>query len=337
VSRGSWLSIATLLTVVFVLLLATEFALRYRAALRVRDMWRRSEGNHIGTLIHRASVDPKLIYELTPGAECTHRGYRIRINSSGFRDDEFPDTPPRGARRIVILGDSVAWGLGVSMEDAFPQVLQRLLAERAPRDEPSPLVYNLAVDGYSTEQELRLLETEAMDLGPEVVLICYVLNDPDTADGGLARHFVGAQRSELLYQVRKAAWRIRHLLSQDADSDPRWDYLHFVHHDRRELVQSQFERLGRIAESAQLNVTLALVPLFDWDEDGSSYAWSDLHESIEQCCSRNGIRFVDLRDAMTTRDPSDIAFDNLHPNRAGHGLIAETLAAYLAGLLWQPA
>jgi lysophospholipase L1-like esterase len=334
VSRAGWLSVATLAVVVVGLLLGAEFALRYREGVRARRAARAVEHAGLFDLMHRASEDAELIYELIPGAEGVCQGNHVKINSSGFRDDEFPAVPPAGARRIVILGDSVAWGWGVTAEDAFPQVLERLLVERAPEHEHAPLVYNLAVDGYSTQQELRLLEIRALGLEPDVVVISYVLNDPDVSDGGLARHFGGVRRSELLYQVRKAAWLIRRPRALRTGPDPAWDYHHFVHHDRRELVRHQFERLGELARRERLTLVVAVIPVFKWDPSGGSYAGADLHASIERLCQGNGIQFIDLYEELSARDPADIAFDVWHPNEAGHEAIAEILSRTLAGLLW---
>ena len=121
---------------------------------------------------HRASADAGLGYELAPGAQATRNGVSIRINASGFRDDEFP-AEATGATAIVVLGDSVAWGWGVPMKRAFPQVLERRLAEPAFANEKPPIVYNLAVDGYSTEQEIRLLELRGPALRPDVIILSY--------------------------------------------------------------------------------------------------------------------------------------------------------------------
>ncbi len=46
-------------------------------------------------VVHRRSADPTLIYELVPGSEAVREGVPVKINPSGFRDDEFPDPIPR--------------------------------------------------------------------------------------------------------------------------------------------------------------------------------------------------------------------------------------------------
>src|SRR6185436_16109066 len=108
-----------------------------------------------------------LVYELVPG--------RCGANSRGFLDEEHAVPGPPGVARIVVIGDSVAQGVGVDPQDAFPRRLGRLLdADGGARTE----VVVLARAGYSTSQELRLLESEAPRYAPAAVVWSYVLNDP---------------------------------------------------------------------------------------------------------------------------------------------------------------
>ena len=62
---------------------------------------------------------------------------------------------PAGLFRVVVLGDSLTFGYQLPVEDAFPQQLGRLLAERTPPIE----VCNLGIAGYNALQEVELMET----------------------------------------------------------------------------------------------------------------------------------------------------------------------------------
>ena len=148
--------IALLLGSTVLALLLAEATLRWQreAELNAR-IERQGSAWEASMSTHRASADAGLVYELVPGAQATRNGVSIRINASGFRDDEFP-AEATGATAIVVLGDSVAMGWGVPMEQALPQVLERRLAEHTSANEKPPIVYNLAVDGYSMEQEMYL-------------------------------------------------------------------------------------------------------------------------------------------------------------------------------------
>ena len=117
--------------------------------------------------------DPEVGFRNRP--HLTHRtfgGLVCRTNGAGFRDRrEFSPTPPPGTFRIVGVGDSVMWGSGVSQEDSFLGVLERLLGS----DLPDLEVINAGVVGYSSYPENvgRFLETG------DIVDVCDGPCDPD--------------------------------------------------------------------------------------------------------------------------------------------------------------
>ena len=92
--------------------------------------------------------DPELGYTLRPGKftfSNTEYMTTYRVNQLGLRDDELSLARPE----IVVLGDSFAMGWGVEQDEAFPQVLERLLGRQ---------VLNAAVSSYGTVRELLMLE-----------------------------------------------------------------------------------------------------------------------------------------------------------------------------------
>jgi lysophospholipase L1-like esterase len=316
-----WVFVPTL----FVLALA-ELGLRWHRRSSTEELITRDQQRwEASTRIHRKSEDDKLIYELVPGSEAVRNRVPIKINSAGFRDDEFPTDPTSRGRRIVLLGDSVAWGLGVLMEQAFPQVLESLLGESARGTTDSrPIVYNLAVDGYSTDQELRLLETKGLAYEPDLVILSYVLNDPDTQDGGLARYYTS--RIELWERVREALYRVEELRSGDSVPD---EYHQRIHARYRRQTREQFERLGQISAEHRVPILVAVVPVFRF-KAAKPYAWRNLHQRIGALCEQNGLAFVDLYDESFRGSPSKRFAHNVwHPNAAGHSKIAHALHGYL--------
>ncbi len=78
---------------------------------------------------YRLSSNPRLGYEPAPSVDFTGGrldffDYAGRSNSLGFRDIEHEERGAPGVYRIVVLGDSVAAGLGIARtEDVFPAVL----------------------------------------------------------------------------------------------------------------------------------------------------------------------------------------------------------------------
>jgi lysophospholipase L1-like esterase len=307
--RASLIACAILLPTIMVLVLA-EIGVRYYYRLK------RDDGPSVK--IYRKSSDPALIFEMSPGTRTVRGGVAIEINSSGFRDDEFPAAARRDAWRIVLLGDSVAWGFKVPMESAFPQVLERKLRGLTPNDRASPIVYNLAVTGYSTAQEIRLLETRGVAFEPDLIIVSYVLNDPEVR----GRAFIS--KIELIDLGSRALTKILDRLR----GYPR-EYHHLVHARNREQTMRQFRRLGEISRSRRIPILVAVTPVFQF-KSGKSYEWQDLHDLIGSLCEENGLAFLDLYSAFRGRDSAEYGLDMWHPTIKGHALIAEAISTYLA-------
>ena len=88
------------------------------------EMWR------YATLLKRESVNPRVGHEHIPGSFAQLQGVDIAINSLGMRGPE-PDLTNPQKRNIVILGDSVAFGWGVSEAGTLRGQLAQVLGDSA--------------------------------------------------------------------------------------------------------------------------------------------------------------------------------------------------------------
>ena len=73
-----------------------------------------------------------------------------------MRDDEPFEAQDSSACNVVVLGDSVTFGIGVDGEETYPNVLETLLMTSAAEN---PIqVLNLGVGGYSSQDEALVLK-----------------------------------------------------------------------------------------------------------------------------------------------------------------------------------
>lgn len=108
-------------------------------------------------------------YGWTPreGASFVLEGKRVSFNARGFRGRDLAIAKARDRTRVVVLGDSIAFGLHVSDEETFAHLLDV-------RDNGIE-VANLAVQGYGPGQELLVLMREGLRLDPDVVVLTFCL------------------------------------------------------------------------------------------------------------------------------------------------------------------
>jgi hypothetical protein len=136
------------------------------------------------------------------GASATIEGSRVALNARGYRGRALAVPRAGGLTRVVVLGDSVAFGLGVSDEQTFAHLLDF-------RDNGIE-AGNLAVQGYGPDQELLLLEREGLREDPDVVVLAFCL----------ANDFADAVLPVSLYDGRTAKPRFRlagdHLVLDDS-------------------------------------------------------------------------------------------------------------------------
>ena len=94
------------------------------------------------------------------------------VNEYGFRDRAYPHNKPAGSYRVLGLGDSFVYG-AVSTRDNFLRV-----AERALDDDTDILL--MGVPGWSTENELGLLEDFGLGLEPDLVIVNFFVGNDVT-------------------------------------------------------------------------------------------------------------------------------------------------------------
>lgn len=181
-SRKRWLfSILTLL--IFFGLFETGLWVanyRYEPFMESPTWWVRFEGQPI------YKSDPFLFWRLLPLANtdldpsnpATHR-----INSMGFRSNEFEKVKAPGEFRVVTMGDSCTFGDGVANWDTYSIKLEDSLRKVLPGKKVS--VINSGVPGYTSYQCKTYLERELLKLKPDVVTIYVGFNDNVPATGSI--------------------------------------------------------------------------------------------------------------------------------------------------------
>jgi GDSL-like Lipase/Acylhydrolase family len=137
--------------------------------------------------------DPVRSQRLAPDYTGWFAGVPVRINALGLRDDREYDLAKRpNTFRILVLGDSVTFGHGSVWQHTYPYLLEQQL--KAWRPEIDWQVWNAAVPGYNTGQELaHLLEVGPL-FHPDLVVVGFFENDlidnrAPSSPGALTRAF----------------------------------------------------------------------------------------------------------------------------------------------------
>jgi len=275
-------------------------------------------------------------YVLRPDARVPHaigadpRGYLgeegtlvYRTNSLGLRDEEVAREKPPGVFRIVGLGDSFTFGTGVRQEDLYLERLEAALAADAGR---TVEVLNLGVPGYNTAHEVALLRHFGLSLGPDLLILCYVVNDAEVIvprprarppRGGPPRSLLVAHLRHRLDTPRVQRRAIESTRRDHAPGAPGWA-----------LVRRKLAEAATLSRERGVPLVLVIFPNL-WELD--DYPFAEVHAKVAAVGRRLGLPVLDLHDAFRGRDGPSLWVHpaNQHPNEEAHAIAAEALAAFL--------
>jgi hypothetical protein len=120
--------------------------------------------------------DPVRGQRLAAGYDGWFAGVPVHINSLELRDPrEYSLAKGPRTFRILVLGDSVTFGHGSVYEHTYPSLLEQQL--KAWRPDVEWQVWNAAVPGYNTSQELAHLREVGPRFQPDLVIVGFFPND----------------------------------------------------------------------------------------------------------------------------------------------------------------
>ncbi len=122
--------------------------------------------------------DSLLIHRYRPNNRIIHSGpefdVEYEINANGFRGATTHGIPkPSTTTRILLLGDSFTFGQGVVYDSIWPTLLERNLQLRGYDVD----IVNAGVQGYSTREEVLLLQQLHAMVDPDIVILALLPND----------------------------------------------------------------------------------------------------------------------------------------------------------------
>ena len=121
-------------------------------------------------------IEEPIGYRHQPELKDRFFGVDVQINSLGLRDREVPEAKEENEFRLLVMGDSVPFGIGVQYEDSIPHQLERI-AQQNLGTEKQIRTINMGVPSYNTEQELVQLQSLGLSLKPDAIVLIYARND----------------------------------------------------------------------------------------------------------------------------------------------------------------
>ncbi|HYN00951.1 MAG TPA: SGNH/GDSL hydrolase family protein [Vicinamibacteria bacterium] len=267
----------------------------------------------------------------------TRRRDRRPTNSLGYRDVERALSKPAGVRRVVSLGDSFAWGVGIEHDDTYARRVERVL-NRRPGEHWE--VVQLARPGMGTVEQAEQLAEEGFAYEPDVVVLGFVLNDSEDENAAEARRARDWEETRRERQERRTGRRF-------LDRSALWRFvagrLEATGQNQRRLeaYRSQFlpgypgwaacraglARMGALCRERHVPFVVMIFPLFA-DPLDERYPFADIHAQVAQAAREAGAEVIDLLPAYRNLRSSLLVVDGAndeHPNEIAHRIAAQEL------------
>ncbi len=270
--------------------------------------------------LKEVSPDPAIGHQHIPSSNAILMGVDVQINSEGLRDDSGfngdTDTP-----RILMLGDSVTFGWGISQSETIPQRLERVLSDSF---ETSVHVINAGVGNYNTSMEVAWFERDGLSYNPDLVVLNVFINDaevqpPYDSVGWLERTLFSGV---ILFGARDT-------IRRTFFGGPDWKtYYRTLYEDRAPgwtRMKTSIARLAALCRDRGITLLLADYPEL---RQLSPYPFVDISAKIQAEAQRHGIPYVSLLPAVQNEPPDAlwVTPPDPHPNAYAAGLMANTLA-----------
>lgn len=276
------------------------------------------------TAFHRPSRVPGLSYELRPSIAGPWGGVHVRTNALGLRG---PEAREGHGPRVVVLGDSIAFGLTLAEEETWPRRLESELASGADAE-----VLDFAVAGYGVHEYAAVLEGRALSLAPRAVVVSYCLNDPqDEPIDGLHAFFDPTEAWQHSALARLVAWRRYQTRLASFGGGDLVRYYHAPGSPAWASARDALERMHRACAERGIAFLVVVHPYLPASGGWDAYPWRDAHAELRALGAEHGFAVLDLLPEFIASGlaPRELAVDLIHPNARGHEIAARAVARVL--------
>lgn len=307
-----WKKAASVILCVFVILTGMEMSLRFFEYL-YPPLYRRS---------------PALLWELTPNltaAPDNDESYRIDTNSLGLRCGEIPAQRSPDEFRILVIGDSTAFGWLLDEKNTFPYLLQRNLKLHS--QGKNIRVINGAVCGYSSLQGLAFMNEKGWNLSPDLIIAAFN-NDPitdftedekRTPSPRILPLLNFLNRFRVYSVVRDLVVRSRINPEDDVSVPPGKGIARVSKQKYSEIYETLY------AQAKNRGTKLLLVSLPLKEEMRNYPGMNDYREILKSFAEKNQIPFLDEYHKWQNPSRENMFMDGMHPTGQGHKIISDDL------------
>lgn len=279
-------------------------------------------------------------------ARFTLAGIEYQHDAFGMRTPAFETPKPAGVVRLLCVGDSTTYGLGVPESDCWPRRLETALNANPPAAARIEVV-NAGVPAFNTDDALAWFENLVDHVQPDAVLLGWFANDLERLgfhlldDGTLMPDPLPAPDALRPWLLRSAVYRkvavsVRQRIERDGS---------YVLGKGENLTAAAAAIAAFARSTRERDLPFAIVEIPTLEGGGAKplelsvadHPYREFSEWLETTAAKNGVPSLRLLDAVAGEPPPLlwVSMQDHHPNAAACRRFAPAIAEFIVkhGLL----
>jgi len=261
-------------------------------------------------------------------------------NKLGFREREITKQKASDVYRIIVIGDSFAYGQGILYDARFTRIIEQRLNSAQMKGSRTYEVLNFGKPGAETIDHTGFLDA-VFELDPDFILLQWLPNDVEGSDHSarpkpyrlIPSDYISGwlhKNSALFYLIKTGVNGVQTnmgLIESYGDSMNR-RFADPGSQDSRRANREMDEFISRVKDK---NIPLGIVMfpyLTDTGGNPDNFAYGFLFDRVLEACHREAVKCLDLRPALARVSPASglwlHQFD-AHPSPLTNGVAAEAI------------
>lgn len=260
----------------------------------------------------RYSENQELLVELIPNANVQIKNASYKVNSLGYRDDEW-NLRDTTKVKLGLISDSVGFPFGLNHEEGYEYFTENELA----KDSISTDIYNFSVNGYNANQYIEVLKKveSNQDIKLDYLIANITSNDNQPTGTPSMLNWIDHPKS-------KHEWIPSRLIKKMIN-------IHYKKNVHPKLysfsyIENYLDFLKKYQKEQGTQIIVLLIPSNTADKSNDNF-----YQKTKDYAENNGLKafylkdeFAQLSDVESYYYPNDI----MHLSKKGHKFVAEYLA-----------
>lgn len=206
---------------------------------------------------------------------------KVRINSLGFRNDEYTIKKEENTYRIIILGDSYVYGYGLNLHETFFKKLEKKLNKNS---DINYEVWNIGVPSWSTIIQYLVIKNKILEYSPDNVIIMF--DQSDLFDNVLYQEQAIFNSSELIAIVELKYKGMDYYNRRSEINDVLWKNRKTKKgkDDIRRIqgfTVDYLKKISQILNSNGIRYEIVTYPYFEKDNSFEQIFYSNIYKELE--------------------------------------------------------